>query len=392
MKGATQLLGEIIKPAAVARAGSTVYPILSMTMRDGLVDQAAKFKKRIASADTSAYRVVRKGQLVVGFPIDEGVLSFQDLHPEAIVSPAYEIWDLVEPEAVWRPYLEGYLRSPRALAYYSAKLQGSTARRRSLPRDVFLELPVMLPPLAEQKRIAGLLGQVGVLRDKRRAAIALLDELTQSIFLSMFGTPAHNRHGLTVSAVGEMLTSAKYGTAEKASLEGDVPVLRMNNVTVTGEIDLKDLKYLPAGVSEKYLVRSGDVLFNRTNSPELVGKAAIYRGEDNPAYAGYLVRLRVSEEHHPEYLAAFLNTAYAKKVLRSMCKSIVGMANINAKEVQGMQILMPPLSRQQRFARVVSRLEGVKEVHRAHLAALDELHVSLQQRAFSGRLWDHEAA
>jgi type I restriction enzyme S subunit len=133
------------------------------------------------------------------------------------------------------------------------------------------------------------------------------------------------------------------------------------------------------------------VLFNRTNSAELVGKTAIYRLAEEVAYAGYLVRLRVNEGNHPEYLAAFLNSRYAKRVLRSMSKSIVGMANINAKEVQGMKILIPPLAEQKRFAAAITQVEAAKEPHRAHLATLDELFTSLQHRAFSGTLWDHEA-
>ncbi|MEV6806452.1 restriction endonuclease subunit S [Streptomyces sp. NPDC051132] len=393
MSSTDALLGDIIKPATLRRAGTEELPILSMTMRDGLVDQADKFKKRVASADTSAYRVVDRGQLVVGFPIDEGVLSFQRLYDSAIVSPAYDIWELVDPNLVSRGYLEYYLRSPRALRYYRAKLQGSTARRRSLPRDIFLALPVPMPPLGEQKRIAAVLDQVDTLRAKRREAISLLGNLAQSVFLNMFGDPARNPLGWPVGKVGDLLISANYGSSAKADAEGDVPVLRMNNITTSGDLDMRDLKYLSSEqVSEKHLVRAGDVLFNRTNSAELVGKSAIYRLPEEVAYAGYLVRLRVSEENHPEYLAAFLNSQYAKRVLRSMSKSIVGMANINAKEVQSIKIPIPPLAEQKRFASAITQVEAAKEPHRTHLATLDELFTSLQHRAFSGALWDHEAA
>jgi type I restriction enzyme S subunit len=87
-------LGELIRPVKVARAGGGDYPLLSMTMHDGLVDQSAKFKKRVASADVSDYKVIKRGQMVVGFPIDEGVLDFQTLYDEGIVSPAYGVWEL----------------------------------------------------------------------------------------------------------------------------------------------------------------------------------------------------------------------------------------------------------------------------------------------------------
>lgn len=87
-------LGALIQPAQLRRAEKETFPILSMTMHGGLVDQAIKFKKRVASTDTSQYKIVSHNQLVVGFPIDEGVLSFQKLYEKAIVSPAYDVWDL----------------------------------------------------------------------------------------------------------------------------------------------------------------------------------------------------------------------------------------------------------------------------------------------------------
>src|ERR1017187_2894487 len=108
-------LGQIIMPAQLRRAGGDDYPVLSMTMRDGLVNQADKFTKRVASADTSQYKVVGRNQLVVGFPIDEGVLAFQRLYDAAIVSPAYNVWDLKGGISIDSKYLERFLRSPLAL-------------------------------------------------------------------------------------------------------------------------------------------------------------------------------------------------------------------------------------------------------------------------------------
>jgi type I restriction enzyme S subunit len=288
-----------------------------------------------------------------------------------------------------RRYLLHYLRQPRII-----ELANSRATGANLPRLAPMELAkirIPLPCLAEQKRIAGVLDRADGLRAKRREAIQLLDKLMQSIFLDMFGDPSRNPLNFPMGKVGDLLISANYGSSAKAAKEGDIPVLRMNNITASGGLDMRDLKYLSSEQApEKYLVRAGDVLFNRTNSAELVGKTAIYRFLEEVAYAGYLVRLRVGRESHPEYLAAFLNSRYAKRVLRSMSKSIVGMANINAKEVQGMAIPIPPLVDQKRFAAAISQVETAKETHRTHLAALDELFTSLQNRAFSGTLWDHD--
>lgn len=161
----------------------------------------------------------------------------------------------------------------------------------------------------------------------------------------------------------------------------------MNNVTKNGEIDLRDLKFMSKdSVDDRYLVRSGDVLFNRTNSADLVGKTAVYRYTDPIAYAGYLVRVRVNTENDPEYLSAFLNSRYAKRVLRNMCKNIIGMANINARELQSVAIPQPPLELQREFARRKVVIDSMKSTHRVHLAELDALFASVQDRAFRGEL------
>lgn len=266
-----------------------------------------------------------------------------------------------------------------------AGVGGSLVRARPA---VVAQIKIPLPPLSEQRRIAQVLGQVDALRAKRGEAMALLDDLAQSIFLDMFGDPARNPMGWPLLQVGDLVESASYGTSAKAALQGTIPVLRMNNITPTGDVDLRDLKYMEGGeVGDRYRIRQGDILFNRTNSPELVGKTAIYRGTEPLAYAGYLVRVRTNEFADPEYLTAFLNSKYAKRVLRGMCKSIVGMANINAKELQSISVARPPITIQQEFARRVALVESLKAVHKAHLHSLDDLFDSVRHRAFRGELW-----
>ena len=252
----------------------------------------------------------------------------------------------------------------------------------------FAKFQIPLPPLAEQQRIAEILDKADALRAKRRTALAQLDTLTQSIFLDMFGDPATNPKGWPVRTIRDLLESASYGTSEKAEATGEFPVLRMKNITRTGEMDFAELKYmdLKEDQRERYLVRTGDVLFNRTNSAELVGKTAIYREANPMAYAGYLIRLRVNRKYESEYLAAFLNTVYSKRVLRSMCKSIIGMANINATELQALRIPVPPLPVQHEFAGCITAVEKLKATHRISRVEQDDLFTTLQQRAFRGDL------
>ena len=265
---------------------------------------------------------------------------------------------------------------------------GVGATFKEVSKAVVSKINISLPPLSEQRRIAAILDKADALRTKRREALAQLDRLAQSIFVEMFGDPVTNPKGWPMSRIGDLLESASYGTSEKSDTSGQFPVLRMNNITRTGEMDFSDLKYmdLDASEQERYLVKAGDVLFNRTNSAELVGKTGIFRETEPMAYAGYLVRLRTNADNDPEYLAAFLNTPYAKRVLRSMCKSIIGMDNINATEVQGIKIAQPPMALQVQFHKQIESLNQVKTSHRAILAELDALFSSLQHRAFRGEL------
>lgn len=171
-------LGDLIKPAKVERAGGRDLPVLSMTMHEGLIDHAQKFKKRVASADTSAYKVIKFNQLVVGFPIDEGVLSFQKLYPEAIVSPAYAVWEFKEESpSITSTFLEAFLKSPQSLKFYVAKLRGTTARRRSLPDDIFLELQVPIPT-RERQLVFEKLQEIRVMHE---SAITNLAELKNNL-------------------------------------------------------------------------------------------------------------------------------------------------------------------------------------------------------------------
>ena len=302
----------------------------------------------------------------------------------AVVSKDFPVFDIVESRVDPR-YLLGLVTTKEFVDGIRRLSFGATNRQR-VKEEIFLGLPLVLPALDEQRRIAAILDKAEELRTQRRQALVHLDTLTQSIFHSTFGSgvPAQSQH--PVVKMGEVLVSATYGSSEKAATSGDVPILRMGNLTYGGDLDFTDLKYLGANQPDKYLLRNGDVLFNRTNSADLVGKTAMFRGNGPLAYAGYLIRLRTSEDLLPEYLTTFMNLPSTKRLLRNMAKSIVGMANINAKEVQSIRLPLPPVELQQTFATRVAAVERLKESHRKHLAELDALFASLQDRAFKGEL------
>jgi type I restriction enzyme S subunit len=283
-------------------------------------------------------------------------------------------------------YLFHYLRSPKFRSWTGKSSGANIKNIRKSELDAF---QVPLPSLSEQKRIAKILDKAEGIRRKREQAVSLTDDLLRSAFLEMFGDPSTNPKRWPITSIRELVKEAKYGTSKKADeLDGAYPILRMGNITYSGKWDLGDLKYIDLDDHEiaKYTVKKDDILFNRTNSKDLVGKAAVFDREESYAFAGYLVRARVNERADPYYIVGYLNSAHGKATLRATCKSIIGMANINAQEFQNIEIAAPPISLQKEYRAFVDRL---KRHFVAALAAESEakkLFASLSQRAFTGAL------
>ena len=144
-------LADLLEPASGDRIGSdTDAPVMSITMKRGLVDQAEKFTKRVASTNISNYKKVYRNELVVGFPIDEGTIGFQTKYPFAAVSPAYAVWRLKD-ENVDIAFLDILLRSQIMREVYGIKLQGAVDRRRSIDKAVFLSIEIPMPPAAVRR-------------------------------------------------------------------------------------------------------------------------------------------------------------------------------------------------------------------------------------------------
>jgi type I restriction enzyme S subunit len=297
-------------------------------------------------------------------------------------------WIIFRNRRVHPPYLRQLLMGDKFHQQFMTTVAGvGGSLLRARPSGV-ARIQVSLPELSEQRRIAAILDQADALRAKRRASLRKLDDLRKSLFLDIFGDPATNPKQWPKTLLGQMLESATYGTSKKAGTTGTYPILRMSNLTFSGRMDLKDLKYidLTAQEARKCIVSDGEILFNRTNSADLVGKTAVFRGTRPMAFAGYLIRLRPNELADSEYIAGVLNSSYGKSKLRGMCKSIIGMANINAKEVQTIELPRPPISLQRRYAENVMAIEQLRDRQLASLTKLDALFASLQHRAFRGEL------
>lgn len=178
LKYPTVTFGDLFELSGADKIGDDENaPVMSITMAHGLIDQGEKFNKRIASRDISKYKKVYKNELVVGFPIDEGVLGFQLKYPYAAVSPAYKIWKLKRDDINIR-FLDMLLRSPQMRAVYQAKLQGAVDRRRSISKDVFLRIRIPIPPTEVQ---AGIVKKQGEIEDAAGAIKKIEQEINTEL-------------------------------------------------------------------------------------------------------------------------------------------------------------------------------------------------------------------
>ncbi|EIQ7472175.1 restriction endonuclease [Vibrio parahaemolyticus] len=259
----------------------------------------------------------------------------------------------------------------------------------TLNRNLVHDELVPLPPLAEQKRIAAILDKADAIRQKRKQAIDLADKFLRSVFLDMFGDPVTNPKGWEVGTIRDLVSSVNYGSSAKASeTDGEFPILRMGNITYEGKWNFTDLKYIDLNDKDqiKYLAHRNDLLFNRTNSKELVGKTAVFDEDDPMAIAGYLIRVRTNDNGNPWYISGYLNSFHGKQTLLNMCKSIVGMANINAQELQDIKIMLPPIELQNRYESIVKAVKTRSIKQNNSFLDLDNLFDSLSQKAFTGQL------
>ncbi|WP_205301329.1 restriction endonuclease subunit S [Bittarella massiliensis (ex Durand et al. 2017)] len=158
-----------------------------------------------------------------------------------------------------------------------------------------------------------------------------------------------------------------YGTSKKSSTNGKIAVLRMGNLQ-NGEIDYSDLVYSSDEEDiKKYYLIKGDLLFNRTNSIELVGKTSVYRGDIPAIYAGYLIRIRSSLNY--EYLNAVMNSNYAREYCTSVRTDAVNQSNINATKLGHFLIAIPSKSEQKRISNKIA--ESIKVINIIEQEKLD---------------------
>lgn len=315
----------------------------------------------------SGIKLVPKGTVIMSFKLSVGkvAIAAKPLYTnEAIMSFKPRGGFSLSSDYIYY-YLKGYKWDG-----VNRAAMGLTLNKASISQGQFA-----FPSLSEQERIVAELDLLQGIIDKQKAQLKELDTLAQSIFYDMFGDPVMNDRHWDTARLGSCCTSVSYGTSAPSSAEGEYVYLRMNNITYDGQLDLRDVKYISVSETdfEKYAVKEGDVLFNRTNSADLVGKTTWMHGHKPMIIAGYIIRVRLNERLLPGFVSAFMNTKEMKVVLKAMGKGAVNQSNINSKELQSILTPIPPLPLQQAFATKIEAIERQKASINASIAETQKL-------------------
>lgn len=250
---------------------------------------------------------------------------------------------------------------------------------------------IPLPPLDEQKRIAAILDKADALRRKRRQALALLESLTQSIFLEMFGdlTVCADRRlrCVALSEVAEISSGITKGRKTSSSEMVAVPYLAVANVQ-DKILNLDSVKTIEATRTEvdKFRLKFNDLLLTEGGDPDKLGRGTIWRDELPLAiHQNHIFRVRITSSIvDPLYANWLIGSAYGKKYFLKSAKQTTGIASINKSQLSVFPMVLPPIGLQRIFAKRVNSVSAHERAQMAHLNGLDSCFSALQTRAFGG--------
>lgn len=372
-------LGNFVTEYSVRNKNNEDIPVYSVTNSQGFCREY--FGKEVASKDKTTYKIVPYGYFAYNpSRINVGSVDWQRCEAQVIVSPLYNVFSVSD--ELDRQFLYYFLKSNIGRQMIRAKAAGSV--RDNLKLDMLKKMTIPDSSLDDQRNCVATLDNLQYLIELRKKQLNELDNLVKARFVEMFGIYPSNQMGWETGKIRDTVADVRYGSSRPAVDGGKYPYLRMNNITYGGELDLSDVKRIdvPENELDKCTVRRGDVLFNRTNSKELVGKTCVYDRDEMMVLAGFVIRVRVNDRVLPEFLSAFLNTDFSKKTLSEMCKAAIGQANINAQEMQNIGLYLPPLELQRQFVQFKKQVDKSKVVVQKALDEAQTLFDSLMQQYF----------
>lgn len=315
---------------------------------------------------------------------------------------------------IWRPDSDLSAATPRWLMHAINSpdvrgrilLQSGGTTRVRIAGGKLKELPLSVPPIEEQQRISAKLDHLFAGTAAASANLSKIPELIEVYRQAMFSRAFSGelssqwRAKYEISEgrmvhLRDVVESFQYGTSAKSARKGRVPVLRMGNIQ-GGKLDWSDLVFTSDSEEiEKYRLLPNDVLFNRTNSPELVGKTALFEGDRDAIAAGYLIRIRCGPDVVPQFLTYLLNSPLGRSYCWKVKTDGVSQSNINAKKLGDFEFWLPHVSEQEEIVRQIERsLSWIDRVALDRERALQQIAVlddTIARMAYRGTLIAQDA-
>ena len=282
-------------------------------------------------------------------------------------------------------FLYHLLLHPAIRSDLAGKMDGTTGRQR-LSKEVFGSRLIPLPPLAEQRKIAGVLGVVQQAIEQQEQLLQRTTELKEKLFHQLFtnglrGEPQKETEigpvpeSWEFAPLGDYLTEAQYGLSAKGAESGRYALLRMTNQQ-QGRISGESLQYvdLTQAQFEKFRVARKDILFNRTNSFELVGRTAIFDIEGDFVFASYLIRLRTDATRlRPYFLNQYFNWDETQSRLKSIATRAISQSNISATRLRSFVVPVPKPNEQDEIVTQLDIIDAKIAIHTRKKDALTNL-------------------
>ncbi len=335
------------------------------------------------------------------FSFDTGNVLYSKLRPylNKVVLPdepgiaTTELVPLRPNQGIVNPkFLTYYLRSSGFVMQASHHVAGAKMPR--VVMDWFWKHEMPVPTPKEQCRIVEILDEADRLRRLRREADARAARILPALFLKMFGDPASNPQGYSVTNFGSLLQDGpQNGIYKPSSAYGEgTRILRIDGFYAGQVTDLASLKRLALTPNdiEKYSLNENDIVINRVNSIEYLGKSALVPSMEEPVvFESNMMRLTVDPAQvSPVYAIAHLQTPFAKSEILQKAKRAINQASINQQDVRSLTILKPPIELQLYFANLAREIESSVKIASLAGNKIAGLFDAMLQQAFSGQLTD----
>lgn len=335
---------------------------------------------------------VTNGELASSkFQFGPNHILFGKLRPylAKVVCPDFEgicstdIIPIAPSKHVDKRYLLHFLRRPETIAWAAGRTTGVNLPRLS-PREL-ASLEIQFPSLDDQRRLGTILDRADILRHKRKQALTLLKKLTDTLIAELLDAPLNIELG---EVIAEGPTNGLYKPSKDYGK--GVPILRINSFYDGKIVDLLSLRRLSVTDAElsRFKLTNDDIVINRVNSLEYLGKSAIVRGLSEPTvYESNMMRFSLKKSIMlPDVCIALLQTPDTKQQILAKAKNAVNQSSINQRDVCGLRLALPAIEIQQRFVARMERIAALGAAVCVGEISLNTLFSSLQSRAFSGQL------